>query len=253
MSSISGISGSNYYAQIASGTRLQSAADGASELAIVQKEISQINGYDVGKRNAQDGQSVLNIADGALSNITDNLQRMRELAIQASNSILTDDDRQAIQYEIDQLKQGISGIASNTEFNTKKLLDGSNANMHIATNPDGSGLSINTGDATLKTLGIEDFDVTKDFSIQTIDDALKKVSTSRGSIGAKSNALDHTIAYNSLASYNLTAATSRMADTDIPKAVSEMDKQRLLQTYRFIMQKKQQEQERQKLSIFNFN
>lgn len=252
MSSISGVSGSNYYAQIASGTRLQRAADGASELAIVQKEISQINGYDVGKRNAKDGISVLNIADGALSNITDNLQRMRELAVQASNFILSDEDRQSIQYEINQLKQGISDIAGYTEFNTKKLLDGSNTDMHIAANPDGSGLSLSTGNSTLKALGIEDFDVTKDFSIQTIDDALKKVSSNRSSIGAQSNALDHTIAYNSLASYNLTAATSRIEDTDIPKAVSEMDKQRLLQTYRFIMQKKQQEQERQKLSIFQF-
>ena len=253
MSNISGISGNNYYAQIASGTRLQSAANGASELAIVQKETAQINGYDVGKRNAEDAKSVLNIADGALSNITDNLQRMRELAIQASNFILTDEDRLSIQYEIDELKQGIAGIARNTEFNTKKLLDGSNSNMHIATNPDGSGLSLDTGDSLLNTLGIEDFDVTKDFSIQSIDDALKMVSSNRGSIGGKSNALDHTIAYNSLASYNLTAAASRMGDTDIPKAVSELDKQRLLETYRFIMQKKQQEQERQKLSIFNFN
>lgn len=251
MSNVTGIAGGNYYSQIASGAKLQSAADGASELAIVQKETAQINGYRVGERNAEDGKSVLNIADGALGSITDSLQRMRDLAVQASNSaILSDSDRQAIQFEVDQLKQGISDIANNTEFNTKKLLDGSNTNMHIASGADGSGQSLNIGDATLKALGIENFDVTKDFSIKTIDDALKKVSANRSSIGAQSNSLDYTIGYNIHTAFNLTAATSRMQDTDIEKAVSERDKQNILQTYRFIMQKKQQEEERNKLSVF---
>lgn len=251
MSAISGVSGSNYYSQIASGKKLQSAADGPSELAIVQKEKEQINGYNAGQRNAEDGKSVLNVADGAMSGIADSLQRMRELALQASNTaVVTDDDRKAIQEEINQLKQGISDIANNTEFNTKKLLDGSNTDMHIASAPDGSGPDLNTGNATLKALGIEDFDVTKNFSVDTIDNALKQVNSNRSSIGAQSNGLNYTMSYNSQASYNLTAATSRMEDTDIAKAVSEMDKQNILQTYRFIMQKKQQDEERQKLSMF---
>lgn len=251
MSNVAGISGSNYYSQIASGTKLQSAADGASELAIAEKEISQINGYNVGERNAEDGKSALNVADGAMSGVADSLQRIRELAVQASNTaVMSDTDRQAIQYEIDQLKQGISDIANNTEFNTKKLLDGSNDNMHIASNADGSGHDLDTGNLTLESLGIQDFDVTKDFSIKTIDDALDKLSSQRSSIGAQSNALDFTIGYNTQTSYNLTAATSRMKDTDIAKAVSESDKQNLLQTYRFIMQKRQQDDERRKLSIF---
>lgn len=251
MSNISGVTGSNYYSQIASGKKLQSAADGASEMAIVQKETAQINGYKVGERNAQDGKSVLNVADGALGSIADSLQRMRELAVQASNSaIMSDSDRQAIQEEINQLKQGISDVANNTEFNTKKLLDGSNTDMHIAAGADGSGPSLNTGDATLKALGIEDFDVTKDFSIQTIDKALEKVNSNRSSIGAQSNSLDYTIGYNTQTAYNLTAAASKMEDTDMEKAVSELNKRNIMQTYRFIMQKKQQEQERQKLSMF---
>lgn len=251
MSNVSGVAGSDYYSQIASGTRLQRAADGPAELGIVQKEKEQINGYNVGERNAQDGKSVLNVADGAMSGIADNLQRMRELAVQASNSaLMSDSDRNAIQYEIDQLKKGISDIANNTEFNTKKLLDGSNSDMHIAANPDGSGHTLNTGNATLKALGIEDFDVTGKFSIKTIDDALNKVSSNRSSIGAQSNALDYTIGYNTQTAYNLTAATSRMEDTDIAKAASELDKQNVLRTYRFMMQKKQEEQERQKLSMF---
>ena len=123
--------------------------------------------------------------------------------------------------------------------------------MHIAAAPDGSGPDLNTGNATLKALGIEDFDVTKDdFSVDTIDNALEQVNSNRSSIGAQSNGLDYTMSYNSQASYNLTAATSRMEDTDIEKAVSELNKRNILQTYRFIMQKKQQDDERQKLSMF---
>lgn len=243
--------GSSYYSQLASGSKLQSAADGASELAIVQEEKAQIAGYNAGERNAEDGKSVLNVADAAMGGIGENLQRIRELAVKASNSaILSDDDRKIIQEEVEQLKQGISDIAQNTEFNTKKLLDGSNTDMHIAAGADGSGPSLNTGDATLKALGIEDFDVTKNFSIKTIDDALSKVSSNRSSIGAQSNSLDYTIGYNTQTAYNLTAATSRMEDTDYEKAATERDKQQILQTYRFIMQKKQQDEERQKLSIF---
>lgn len=251
MSSISNVSGSSYYSQIASGVKLQSAADGASELAIAEKENAQINGLNMGQRNAEDGRSLLNVADGAMGGIADNLQRIRELAVQASNTaILSDEDRQMIQDEVEQLKQGISDIANNTEFNKKNLLDGSYKDGYIASGPNGSGMTLNIGDSTLKALGIEDFDVTGDFSIQTIDDALSKVSSNRSVIGAQSNALDYTISYNSQASINLTSAVSRLEDADIAKVASELNKQKLLQSYQLMMQKKQQEQERQRFSIF---
>lgn len=251
MNGLSGVAGSNYYSQISSGTRINTAADGASEMAIIQKETAQINGYEAGRKNAEDGNSLLNVADGAMSGITDSLQRIRELAIQASNTaIVSDSDREAIQHEVDQLKQNISDIANNTEFNTKKLLDGTEKELYIATGANGEGRNINLGDSTLKALGIEDFDVTKDFSVQTIDDALTKVSSNRSSIGAQSNSLDYTIGYNMQTSYNLTAARSQMEDTDIEKTISEMDKERTLQNYRFIMQKKQAEQEQKKLTMF---
>lgn len=251
MSSISNISGSSYYSQIASGVKLQSAADGASELAIAEKENAQINGLNMGQRNAEDGKSLLNVADGAMGGIADNLQRIRELAVQASNTaILSDEDRQMIQDEVEQLKQGISDIANNTEFNKKKLLDGSYGDGYIASGPNGSGMTLDIGDSTLKALGIEDFDVTGDFSIQTIDDALSKVSSNRSVIGAQSNVLDYTISYNSQASINLTSAVSKLEDADIAKVASELNKQKLLQSYQLMMQKKQQEQERQRFSIF---
>ena len=250
MNGISGTS-TNYYSQIASGKRLLSAADGASELAITQKENAQIRGYDAGTRNAEDGLSALKVADGAVGGIADSLQRMRELALQASNTaVVSDDERQMMQQEIDQLKQGIAEIAGNTEFNTKKLLDGTNQDMYIASGANGEGHVIATGNATLQALGIADFDLTGDFDIQTIDDAHAQVSKTRSSIGAQSNALDATMAYNRTASYNLTNAVSRMEDTDIAKAATELQKKRTLETARFMMQNKQREQQEQKLRIF---
>lgn len=254
MSGVSGIAGSGadrIYSQISSGIKLQSAADGAAEMAIATKENAQINGLNMGERNAQDGKSLLNVADGAMENIADQLQRIRELAVQASNTaVLTNDDRQMIQDEIDQLKEGISDIANNTEFNRKNLLDGSYKDGYIASGPNGTGMMLNIGDATLQALGIADFDVTGDFSVSTIDDALSKVSSNRSQIGAQSNSMDYMISYDSNASYNLTSATSRLEDADIAKLASELDKEKLLQSYRLIMQKKQQEQERQRFSMF---
>ncbi len=255
MNSISGTSSGSPYrsltSQIASGTRLQRAADGPSEMAIAEKENAQIGGLKMGERNARDGKSLLNVADGAMSGIADNLHRMRELAIQASNTaVLSEGDRRLIQDEIDQLKEGISDIAKNTEFNKKKLLDGNGQDGHIASSPDGSGPDLEIGAATLQALGIQDFDVTGNFSVQTIDDALSKVSSNQSKIGAQSNGLDYNIAYNSNAAIQMTSAVSRLEDTDIAEAASELNKQKLLQSYQIMVQKKQQEEEAKKLSLF---
>lgn len=223
----------------------------ASQIAIIQQQKGQISGYGAGTRNAQDGKSVLNTADAAMGSISDYLLGIRDLSVKASNSaLMSKDEKKAIQQQIDQYKQGIADIANNTEFNTKKLLDGSNDSMHIATGADGSGMDIDTGNATLEALGIKDFDVTGKFSIKTIDDALKKVSENRSNIGAQSNALDYTIGYNTQTSYNLTAAMSRKEDTDIEKMVSDRDKQKILQTYQIFAQRRQQEQEQQKVAMF---
>ena len=202
----------------------------ASQIAIIQQQKGQISGYGAGARNAQDGKSVLKTADAAMGSINDYLLGIRDLSVKASNSaLLSDDEKKAIQQQIDQYKQGIADIANNTEFNTKKLLDGNNDAMHIAAGADGSGMDIDTGNATLEALGIKDFDTTGRFSIKTIDDALKKISEDRS---------------------NLTAAMSRKEDTDVEKVVSDRDKQKILQTYRIFAQQRQQEQERQKVIMF---
>lgn len=242
MSGITGISSSSYYdyGKLASGKRLQSASDGAAELAIATKINSQVNGYDVGIRNMQSGKELINVADGALGGVNDYLQRIRELALQASNSaIYSNDDLAGIQQEIEQMKQGINDIASQTQYNAQNILDGSRTSFQIAADGNGSSMGVNTTNSLLEQLGIADFDVTKNFDLDAIDRALTKVSGSRSSMGAQSNALDYAMSYNSNASYNLVGAQSRLEDLDYPKAVSEQKKKETLQLYSLMMQKRQ--------------
>ncbi|MBQ7593075.1 MAG: hypothetical protein IJU48_01825 [Synergistaceae bacterium] len=111
--------------QLSSGLRINSAADDAAGLAISERMRSQIGGLDVAARNTQDGISLLQTAEGGLQATTSNLQRMRELSVQAANDVLTQQDRGYIQVEIDQLKEEIDRVANTTQFNKKKLLDGS--------------------------------------------------------------------------------------------------------------------------------
>ncbi|PLX65836.1 MAG: flagellin, partial [Denitrovibrio sp.] len=110
--------------KLSSGLRINSAADDASGLAISEKLRGQISGLQRASMNAQDGISLLQTAEGGLSVITDMAQRMRELAVQASNGVYTTNDRAEIQKEVEQLKSEIDRVASSTEFNTKKLLNG---------------------------------------------------------------------------------------------------------------------------------
>ena len=128
------------YQSLSSGRRVNRAADDAAGAAIAQKLQSQENGYDVANRNVGTSQDMLKIADGALGSITDSLQRIRELSVQAYNGLYTDADRGAIQAEIDQLKQSISDTASWTQFNTKNRLDGTMGSSHVTAGPNGDGM-----------------------------------------------------------------------------------------------------------------
>ena len=254
ISSISSQGLQQNYRQLASGKRINSAADDAAGLAIAEKMLTQSNGYDVGRRNAATSQDMVNVADGGLSTITDSLQRIRELGVQASNTaIYGDSERKMMQQEIDQLKQNISDAAKNTTFNTMSLLDGKMGSSHVASGPDGSGMEINMPNATLEALGIADFDVTGDFDLSVIDDAIDKVSSARGEMGATYNRLGHTMKFNSYASLNTTAARSRIEDLDFPKAISDMKKNSLLEEYRLMMQKKREEQDNMVVNLLRFN
>ena len=250
MSGISSINNNPSYGSFASGKKINTAADGAAELSIIKRQEAEVGGYNAGANNMQSGKEVLNISDGALGQVTDYLQRMRELAVQASNGIYSDSDKQALQNEVDQLKQGISNIASQTDYNGKKLLDGTNQSIEMATDSKGTTMEATTANSTLEALGIADFDVTKNFDLQTLDDALDKVTSARGSMGAQSNAFDYALNYNAGASYNLTSSVSRLEDLDVPKAISEKKKQQTLQEYAMMMQKKRLDAEEQRMKNF---
>ncbi len=250
---IGGVTSVNMYSQIASGKRINSAADDAAGLTIAEKMNSQETGLNVGSDNAKDGISLLNVADGALGQMTDSLQRIYELGVKASNGLNTGEELGAIQKEIDQLLTDIDSIGKNTEFNTLKILDGSMADLDLATKPDGTGQKIQMVSSTLADLGIEGFDVTKSFDLNKITDAISKVTESRSSMGAQTNALESTVRYNDYAAQNTLSARSRIEDLDMAKAVSEKKKQETLNRYQLMMQKRrQQEEENNRLSLFRF-
>lgn len=234
---ISPISSTNsIYGKIASGTRIQTAADDAAGLAIANKLEREGNGMDVAASNIQEGIGVANIQDGALETMQDSLQRIRELSIKASNGLYGDSEKQMIQGEIDQLLQDIEQTAVGTQYNEKHLLDGSMADMYIASNPsEGEGMKIQMENATLKALGLEGYNVTGSFDIGDIDRAMEKINTARSNTGASTNAMEHAYNYNKGASEQLLASRSRIEDLDVPKAVSEQKQEKLMQDYRMAM------------------
>lgn len=248
---VAGVSNLNFlYGKIASGKRIQTAADDAAGLAIANKLKRNSNGLDVGASNINDGIGVANIKDGALGTMQESLQRIRELSLKASNGLYGDSEKQMIQGEVDQLLKDIEHTAVGTQYNEMKLLDGSMADMHIAANADGSGMRIQMENATLKSLGLEGYNVTGKFDIGVIDAAMEKISTARSNIGASTNAMEHAYNYNTGASLNLVASRSRIEDLDIPMAVSEQKKNKLLQDYRMSMLRKRMENDSMVTRLF---
>lgn len=136
---------------------------------------------------------------------------------------------------MDQLLQDIESTAVGTKYNEMKLMDGSMADMHIASNPDGTGMKIQMENVTLKALGIDGYDVTGNFNIGDIESALDKISASRSATGAKTNAMEHAYNYNTGASLEMVNSRSRIEDLDMPKAISEQKKNKLMQDYRMSM------------------
>ncbi len=255
MAGISAIgSSNNIYGSIASGNRINSAADDASGLAISQKLEKEKNGLTQGADNSSEGIGAVNIADGALSQINDNLQRLHELSVKAGNSFMYGEEEIGyMQSEADQILKGIADIADNTNYNGKPLIDGSESSIHIASNPDGSGMDIEKVNSSLKSLGLENFDISSKDAINQVSDAIKYISGGRASLGSASVRLEYAKNYNDLASENTLAAQSRIKDLDIGKAVSDKQKKELLQNYQLMMVRKQQEQKRMNTTgLFQF-
>ncbi len=233
---------------LSSGKRIQNASNGAAEMAILQKQERQVGGINAGTNNMQMAKDAINIADGAISGITDSLQRMKELAIQASNGTLSKEDKQYIQMEIDELKAGIGEAAETTNYNGVKLLDNEDGKVTMAINSDGGEKEFSKVDATLDYLGIKDFDVTKSFDLKTIDSALEKVSGGRAKLGAQSNSFDVAINYNNGISYNTVASQSRMGDTEYGDYIQKLKKQQVLNDVQIQMQKRRQEDEERRVT-----
>lgn len=239
------------YSQLASGKRINRAKDDAAGLAIAQRMRAQETGLKVGADNAGMAVGANNVAEGALGGMSDYLQRIRELAVKSMNGVNSDADKQVYQREIDQMKQGIESLARDTSFNEQKLLDGSMADMAVATDPNGGSMHIQMQNSTLEALGIADLDVTsKNFSLDAIDKALDMVSQRRSSLGAATNALEYTRNYNNAASINQLASRSRIEDLDFPKATARKKQEEVLGQYRMSMLRRQMDQKKSVMSLF---
>ena len=232
------------YGRIASGKKINRAADNAAGMAIANKLRANANATDVATRNTREGINVTNIADGGYDSIMDRLQSVRELAVKAMNGTNSDDDRQIIQDEIDQQLSGINESAKNTIYNQTNLMDGSMATMEIASNPTGKGSEIKLENASLDAIGLAGFSVTGGkIDIDAIDKAIDKVSADRSALGAGANGLAARERSNKVAYENMTAAQSRIEDLDVGKASTELKRDEAIQKVQIAMFKKQREQE----------
>ncbi len=237
------------YTHLSSGKRINTAKDDAAGLAIANKMKVQEAGLKAGAENAGMAIGAANVAEGALGGMSDYLQRIRELAVRSMNGLNSNADKQIYQKEIDQLKQGIEGLARDTSFNEQKLLDGSMADMAIATSPNGGSMHIQMENSTLEALGIADLDVTsKDFSLDAIDRAMDMVTQRRASLGGATNALEYTRNYNNSASINQLSARSRLEDLDFPKAIAKKKQDEVLGQYRVAMLRRQMDQKRKSMT-----
>jgi flagellin len=206
---------------------------------ISTKMQSTINGYKVATQNANDGIGVLQTADGALSEVTSMLQRMRQLALNASNSGVADANSTAAdQAEWNSLADDIDRIGQSTSFGTKKLLDGSYSSQSFVIGADAS--TANTMSVTINGLSSTDVlgsgvDLTaQDLStgaaaaVTALDTALDAVSTQRGDLGADQNRLEHAVNNLTTGQENLTAASSRITDTDMAQEMTNFTKTQIL-------------------------
>lgn len=240
--------------KLSSGFRINRAADDAAGLAISEKMRGQIRGLNQAVRNAQDGISLIQTAEGALNETHSILQRMRELAVQAANDTNTLEDRREIQKEVNQLIEEIDRIGKTTQFNTKVLLSGGFATSGLkfligANSGQNIELKIKSmmasalGDTSTGGTVIEDLSVSSvdsastggiltqtaaENAITVIDKAIGQVSSERSKLGSVQNRLEHTIANLSVASENLAAAESRIRDLDMAQEMMAFTRNQIL-------------------------
>lgn len=224
--------------RLASGSRINHAGDDAAGLAISENLRAQVRGLRQAKRNAQDGISLIQVSEGGLNEVGNMLIRLRELAIQAASDTIGDTERQFTDREFQQLKQEIDRIANVTQFNGTPLLNGKAGIFEIQVgtqnNPILDRVVYNgeRSDASIDALKLGGESVaTKQgaqLTLAVIDDGLIRVNSIRADLGALQNRLQSTINNIAIADENLSAANSRIRDTDFAEEVSEMTKSNIL-------------------------
>lgn len=220
--------------KLSSGFKINRAGDDAAGLAISEKMRAQIKGLDMAQKNAQDGISLIQTAEGALAETHSILQRMRELSVQSANDTNMDEvDRAAMQSEVTALLEEIDAITDRTQFNTQTLLDGGFKDkiFHIGANA-GQDIKVSIGTMDSEALEIEDIDISTQTgaaaAMTLVNTAINTVSTQRADLGAIQNRLEHTINNLGASSENLSAAESRIRDTDMAKEMMEFTKNNIL-------------------------
>lgn len=224
----------NSMAKLSSGQRINKAGDDAAGLSISEKMKNQMSGLKQATRNAQDGISLIQTAEGALNETHSILNRMRDLSVQASNETNAAEDITAIKAELTDLANEIDNIAGTTKFNGTKLLDGvgvQGLNLQIGANS-GEVLSLDIADMSASELGVDALDftdaTTSAEAIDALDTAIGSVSTQRSELGAKQNRLEHTINNLTTTRENLTEANSRIRDVDMAEEMMDFTKSNIL-------------------------
>jgi flagellin len=224
--------------QLASGSRINKAADDAAGLAISENLKSQIRSLSQAGRNANDGISMVQTAEGGLNEISNILTRMRELGVQAASDTVGDTERGMLDKEVQQLKAESQRITQTTRFGTTKLLDGSgdkfDFQVGINNDPESDRISFNAGetDATTSSLGIDGFDFSSKAGAQEalamVDKAQTQVNGYRANLGALQNRLTSTVDNLGVQHENISAANSRIRDTDVAAASAESTRNQVL-------------------------
>ncbi|MBO4638289.1 MAG: flagellin [Treponema sp.] len=247
---ITGLSLDKDMEKLSSGMRINRAGDDASGLAVSEKMRSQIRGLNQAAQNAQNGISFIQTTEGYLQETTDLMQRIRELAVQSSNGIYSDEDRMQIQVEISALVSEVDRIASSAQFNGMNMLTGRFAQpmgenvvtgsmwFHIGANMD-QRTQVYIGTMSAMALGIREIGSEEKLSlatpedanraIGTIDEALKKINKQRADLGAYQNRLELTVKGLNISAENLQASESRIRDTDMASQMVEFTKNSVLQ------------------------
>ncbi len=218
--------------KLSSGLRINRAGDDAAGLAISEKMRSQIRGLNQGSTNAQDGISMVQTTEGALTETHAMLQRLKTLAVQSANGTYTDSDRALIQKEVNQLTSEITRIASQTEFNGVKVLASSVTVDFQVGNKSGYQISVTMKSMDATALGVNGLSLSTaaqaKASLDKIESAIKSVSEHRATLGAVQNRLEHTISSTDTTAENLQASESRIRDTDMAKEMMEYTKSNIL-------------------------